>query len=150
MTSPAPNYASDDEVSLEVIGRRTRSTIEGRRCDIFFPVLGGDGTKIVLIGDIFDQPSGGMSSIWGKLTDHVEDHVVLSPEGAVLVTSPGTKSSYPRPPQPLNNLEIACRSSSLRVRGKNSGRERESQVLLKFVAECFAIMHACRVGQACC
>ena len=29
-------------------------------------------------------------------------HVVLSPEGAVLVTSPGTKSSYPRPPQSLN------------------------------------------------
>ena len=29
-------------------------------------------------------------------------HVVLSPEGTVLVTSPGTKSSYPHPPQSLN------------------------------------------------
>ena len=27
---------------------------------------------------------------------------VLYPEGAVLVTPPGTKSSYPRPPQSLN------------------------------------------------
>ena len=33
---------------------------------------------------------------------HVGDHVVLSPEGAVLVTSPGTKSSYRHPPQYLN------------------------------------------------
>ena len=38
----------------------------------------------------------------GKLADHVGDHVVLSPEGDVLVTSPETKSSYPRPPQSLN------------------------------------------------
>ena len=38
----------------------------------------------------------------GKLADHVGDHVVLSPEGAILVTSSGTKSSYPRLPQSLN------------------------------------------------
>ena len=37
----------------------------------------------------------------GKLADHVGDHVVSSPEGTVLVTSPGTKSSYPHPPQSL-------------------------------------------------
>ena len=43
-----------------------------------------------------------MSWIRGKLADHVGDHVVLSPEGAVLVTSPGTESSYPRPPHSLN------------------------------------------------
>ena len=33
------------------------------------------------------------------LADYVMDHVVSSPEGAILVTSPGTKSPYPRPPQ---------------------------------------------------
>ena len=33
-----------------------------------------------------------MSWIWGKLADHVGDHVVLSPEGVVLMTSPGTES----------------------------------------------------------
>ena len=38
----------------------------------------------------------------GKLADHVGDHVVLSPEGAILVTPSGTKSSYPRPSQSLN------------------------------------------------
>ena len=38
----------------------------------------------------------------GRLADHVGDHVVSSPEGAILVTSPGIKSSYPRPPHSLN------------------------------------------------
>ena len=51
---------------------------------------------------IFDLPPGQMRYIRGKLADHVGDHVVLFPEGSVLVTSPGTKSSYPRPPQSLN------------------------------------------------
>ena len=69
----------------------------------FVPVLGGDGTKIAPTGDIFGHPPGGMSSVRGKLVNHVGDHVVLSPEGAVLVTSTGTESSYPRPPQSLNN-----------------------------------------------
>ena len=71
----------------------------GRGCNNFVPVLGGDCTKIAPTGDIFDQPPGGMISIRGKLADHVGDHVVLPPEGTVLVTSPGTESSYPRPPQ---------------------------------------------------
>ena len=35
--------------------------IEGRGCRKFVPVLGGDGTKIVPPGDIFDQPPGEMS-----------------------------------------------------------------------------------------
>ena len=74
-----------------------------RGCNKYVPVLGGDGTKIAPTGDIFDQPPGGMSSIRGKLADRVGDHVVVSPEGAVLVTSPGTESSYPRPLQSLNN-----------------------------------------------
>ena len=40
---------------------RTSSTIEGRRgCNIFVPVLGGNGTKIAPTGDIFDQPPGQM------------------------------------------------------------------------------------------
>ena len=85
--------------------RKTRSTIEGgEECNNFVPVLRGNGTKIAPTGDIFDQPPGGMSWIRGKLADHVGDHhVVLSPEKGVLVTSPGTESSYPRLPQALNN-----------------------------------------------
>ena len=31
-----------------------------RGCNIFVPVLGGNGTKIAPTGDIFDQPSGQM------------------------------------------------------------------------------------------
>ena len=82
----------------------TRSTIERRRrCNNFVPVSRGEGKKVAPIGDIFDQPSGGMSWIRGKLADHVGDHVLLSPEEAVLVTSPGPESSYPRPSQSLNN-----------------------------------------------
>ena len=75
---------------------------EGWGCNIFVPVLGGNGTKIAPTGNIFDLPPGQMRSIRGKLADYVMDHVVSSPEGAVLVTSPGTKSSYPRLPQSLN------------------------------------------------
>ena len=73
------------------------------------PVLGGDDTKKAPHGDIFDQPPGEMSSIRGKLADHVEDHAVLSPEGAVLVTSLGTELSYPRPPQSLKDSLYRCR-----------------------------------------
>ena len=35
----------------------------GRGCTYFVPVLGGDGTKVASIGDISDQPPGGMSLI---------------------------------------------------------------------------------------
>ena len=59
--------------------------------------------EIAPTGDILDQPPGGMSWIQGKLADHVGNHVVLSSEEAVLLTSPGTESSYPRPLQSLNN-----------------------------------------------
>ena len=58
----------------------------GWGCHKFAPVLGGDGTKIVRPGDIFDQPPGEMSRTRGKLANHVGDHVILSPEGVVLVT----------------------------------------------------------------
>ena len=34
---------------------------------------------------------------WVKLVDHVGDHVLLSPEGAILVTFPGTGLSNPSP-----------------------------------------------------
>ena len=70
------------------------------------PVLRGNGTKIAPTGDIFDQPSGELSWIRGKLADHVGDHVVLFPEEGVLVTSPRTESSSPRLPQSLNNSQI--------------------------------------------
>ena len=62
--------------------------------------------KIAPPGDIFDQPPGEMSSIRGKLADHVGDNVVLFPDGAVLVTSLGTESSYLRPPQSLNYTRL--------------------------------------------
>ena len=69
----------------------------GGGCHKFVPVLGGDGTRIAPPGEIFDQPPGDMSWIRGKLADHVGNHVVLSPEGVVLMTSSGTESSYPPP-----------------------------------------------------
>ena len=78
----------------------------GRRCNNFVSVLRGGGTKIAPTGDIFDEPPGEMSLIRGKLADHVGDHVVVSPEGAVLVSSTGTESSYPRPPHSLNDSGI--------------------------------------------
>ena len=78
----------------------------GRGCNKFIPVLGGNWTKIAHTGDIFGEPPGGIISIRSKFVDHVGDHVVLSPEGAVLVTFPGMESSHPRPPQSLNNSEM--------------------------------------------
>ena len=69
----------------------------GRGCRKFIPVL-GDGTKIAPPGDIIDQPFSGMGWIRGKFADHVRDHVVLSPEGTVLVTSRGRNCRIPAPP----------------------------------------------------
>ena len=80
----------------------------GRGCRKFVPVLGEDGTKIAPPGDIFDQPPGGMRCIRGKLADNGEGHAVQSPEWVVLITTPGTESSYPRPPQPLNDSRAFC------------------------------------------
>ena len=74
-------------------------------CRKFIPVL-GDGTKVAPPGDIIDQPSSEMSWTRGKFADHVGDHVVLPPEGTVLVTSSGTESSYPPPPQSLNDSAL--------------------------------------------
>ena len=43
-------------------GVRTRTTFGGGRgCNKFIPVLGGDSMKIAPTGDIFDQPSGGIT-----------------------------------------------------------------------------------------
>ena len=75
----------------------------GRECNKSVPVLGGDDTKIALTRDIFYQTPGEMSSVRGKLADHVGDHVVLSREEVVLMTFPETKLSYPRPPQSLKH-----------------------------------------------
>ena len=75
----------------------------GRGCRKFIPVLGEDGMKIAPPGYIVDRPSSVMSWIRGKFADHVGDHGVLSPEGTVLVTFPGTESYYPRPSQSLND-----------------------------------------------
>ena len=63
-------YTGHDQVSrpcslnhsTALIPVRTSSTIGGggRGCNIFLPVLGGNGTKIAPTGDIFDQPPGQM------------------------------------------------------------------------------------------
>ena len=97
-----PCMAINDIVQYTNVHFRQVQCLGGRGCNIFVPVLGENGTKIAPIGEIFDQPPGQMRWIWAKLADHVGDHLVSSPEGAVLVTSPETKSSYPRPPQSLN------------------------------------------------
>ena len=62
----------------------------GRGCNKFVSVLGEDGTKVAPTGELFDQPPGERIRIRGKLADHVGDHVVVSPEGVVSVTSAGT------------------------------------------------------------
>ena len=77
----------------------SRSTIGGGGNN-FVPVSGGEGTKIVPLGDLFEQPPSEMNLSSGKLADHAGDHVVLSPERVVFVPSPGAKSLYPRPPAP--------------------------------------------------
>ena len=70
------------------------------------PVLGGNARKYPLSGIYWTNTlPGEMSSIRGKLADHVGDHVVLSPEGVGLVTSPGTESSYPRSSPIVETLE---------------------------------------------
>ena len=52
--------------------------------------------------------------------------MVLSTEGVVLVTSPGTKSSYPRPPQSLKHSSVAVvRLNCITVGLSPSSRERE-------------------------
>ena len=54
----------------------SRSTTGGGRgCHNFVSILGGDGAKTAPPGDILDQSAGKMSSFWGKLANHVEDHV---------------------------------------------------------------------------
>ena len=76
----------------------------GGKCWNFSPILVGDDTKTAPAGDIFDQPPCPRSSIRTKLADHAEDHhVVLFSGGTVLLTSPGTESLNPPPPQPLND-----------------------------------------------
>ena len=89
------------------------------RCRNVFPVVGGDGTKKVPVGDIFHQPPGEMSSIRVKLADRVGDHVDLSPEGVVLATSSGTESSYPLLPQSLNGIIIVKVSEGESICSKN-------------------------------
>ena len=96
---PRQILALDMCVCLKKNIKSSRSTIGGvGDIENFAPVLGGDATKIAPPGDMFDQSAGEMSSFRGKLANHVGNHVVLSPEEVVLITSPGMESSYPRPP----------------------------------------------------
>ena len=81
-----------------------------------------DGTKIAPPGDLFDQPSVEMHSIWGKLANHIGDNVVLSPEEVILLIFPVTESLYPRPPQSLKHSKAweysrrDCVHKTVRVR----------------------------------
>ena len=53
------SHLSSDRFKIK--RHRTRSTIgEGRGCNKFVPVLGGNDTKIVPVGDVFDQTPGQM------------------------------------------------------------------------------------------
>ena len=52
---------------------------------------GYDGTKKSLPGACLTKPLVKCVDFWGKLADHVGDHLILLPEGAVLVPSPGTE-----------------------------------------------------------
>ena len=79
---------------------------EGGGCRKFVPVLGGDGTKLAPIRDIFNQASGELSVIRGKLADYIEDHAVLSPEGANLMTPRGWICRIHAPPP--NRMKWAC------------------------------------------
>ena len=76
-------FIADVEVCVCVHIRVVQRFWGGRGCRKFVPVLREDGAQVAPPGDIFDQPPGEMSSIRGKLTDHVEDHAILSPQGAV-------------------------------------------------------------------
>ena len=102
---------------------KSRSTIEGGRgCHRFVSVLRVDGTKIAPPGDLFDQPSVEMHSIWGNLANHIGDNVVLSPEEVILLIFPVTESLYPRPPQSLKHSKAweysrrDCVHKTVRVR----------------------------------
>ena len=94
----------------------TRSTNEGG-CRKFSPVLGGGGTaRIPSVGDIYDKPPNEMSSVEGKLVDHVGDHVVLSPEGTVLVmASPGMETTNPSLPAHSLNDSSSCHECLLLI-----------------------------------
>ena len=91
-------------------------------------------------GDKFDQPPSRMSSIRGKLADHLGDHVVLSSEGTVLATSTGTESLYPRPPQSLTN--------SLRVSATQATDKPEIQPVSEPENLHSCVLSCVRVGQA--
>ena len=107
--APAAEAVTDNRVFPAVSSkgvaeaRQVQRLGGGRGCNIFVPVLGGNGTKIAPTGDRFDQTPWSNAMNLGQACRPCRgSHVVSSPEGAVLVTSPGTKSSYPRPPQSLN------------------------------------------------
>ena len=54
-----------------------------------------------------------MSGTQGRLSDHVDDHAVPSPEGSVLVTTPGMEFSYPRLSQSLNDSPMVYKSVAM-------------------------------------
>ena len=56
----APPMADGSELVLRQPEDQFNDWGEGRGCNIFVPVLGGNGTKIAPTGDIFDQPPGQM------------------------------------------------------------------------------------------
>ena len=69
--------------------RKSRSTNGGDDANFFD--LGGDGTKTVTLGDVYNQSPCERSSVRSKQTNHVGDRIVMSPTEAILVTSPWPK-----------------------------------------------------------
>ena len=53
-----------------------------------FSVLGGDDSKLSPVGDVDRQLRCERSSVRRKIAYHIGDNIILSPGGAVLVTSP--------------------------------------------------------------
>ena len=70
-----------------------------------------------------------MSSVRGKLADHVKDHAVLSPEEAVLVIFWGRNHPSPPPPiaKPLHGY-IVCPMQSIIRQHKSRGARISDQV----------------------
>ena len=89
MTRSLPNPSS---IAMSLVLNESFNEWGRGGCRKFVPVFGEDGTKVATPGEKINQPYGGMGTIRGKLSDHVGDHVVLSPEEAVLGDLPGDES----------------------------------------------------------
>ena len=94
----------------------------------------GTARKYPLVGTYLTNPWSNAMNSGQTCRPCRGSHVVLSPQGAVLVTSPGTKSSYPHPPQSLNPS----------YREKCLMRCPSNQVIKSYSEKCFSSQRATR------